>query len=57
MSKYELTDIVGKAAKRSWKEEYLQGTKGYETVFVDRMGREARSALTMWTRLPETTFT
>lgn len=37
---YELTDIVGKAGIEKVMEEYLQGTKGYETVFVDRMGRE-----------------
>lgn len=38
--KYELTDIVGKAGIEKVMEEYLQGTKGYETVFVDRVGRE-----------------
>lgn len=37
---YELTDIVGKAGIEKVMEEYLQGTKGRETVFVDRMGRE-----------------
>lgn len=37
---YELNDIVGKSGIEKVMEEYLQGTKGYETVFVDRMGRE-----------------
>lgn len=40
VKEYELTDIVGKAGIEKVMEEYLQGTKGYETVFVDRMGRE-----------------
>ena len=40
VKEYELTDIVGKAGLEKVMEEYLQGTKGYETVFVDRMGRE-----------------
>lgn len=37
---YELTDIIGKAGIEKVMEEYLQGTKGYETVFVDKVGRE-----------------
>lgn len=37
---YELNDIVGKSGIEKVMEEYLQGTKGYETVMVDRMGRE-----------------
>ena len=40
VKEYELTDVVGKAGIEKVMEEYLQGTKGYETVFVDRMGRE-----------------
>lgn len=40
VKEYELTDIVGKAGIEKVMEEYLQGTKGYETVFVDRMGRK-----------------
>ena len=40
VKEYELTDIVGKAGIEKVMEEYLQGTKGYETIFVDRMGRE-----------------
>lgn len=40
VKEYELTDIVGKAGIEKVMEEYLQGTKGYETVFVDRMGQE-----------------
>ena len=40
VKEYELTDIFGKAGIEKVMEEYLQGTKGYETVFVDRMGRE-----------------
>lgn len=37
---YELNDIVGKSGIEKVMEEYLQGTKGYETVLVDRVGRE-----------------
>ena len=33
-------DRLGCSASVAIMEEYLQGTKGYETVFVDRMGRE-----------------
>lgn len=40
VKEYEMTDIVGKAGIEKVMEEYLQGTKGYETVFVDKMGRE-----------------
>lgn len=40
---YELTDIVGKSGIEKVMEEYLQGTKGYETVFVDKMGRVIES--------------
>lgn len=40
VKEYELTDVVGKAGIEKVMEEYLQGTKGYETVFVDRMGQE-----------------
>lgn len=40
---YELNDIVGKSGIEKVMEEYLQGTKGHETVFVDRMGREIES--------------
>lgn len=40
---YELTDIVGKAGIEKVMEEYLQGTKGHETVLVDRLGREIES--------------
>ena len=37
---YDLNDIVGKSGIERVMEEYLQGNKGYETVFVDRLGRE-----------------
>ncbi len=37
---YDLNDVVGKSGIEKVMEEYLQGTKGYETVFVDRLGRE-----------------
>ncbi|MDO4292011.1 MAG: penicillin-binding transpeptidase domain-containing protein [Eubacteriales bacterium] len=37
---YELTDVVGKAGIEKVMEEFLQGTKGHETVFADRLGRE-----------------
>lgn len=37
---YELTDIIGKSGIEKVMDEYLQGTKGSETVFVDKMGRE-----------------
>lgn len=40
---YELTDIVGKSGIEKVMEEYLQGTKGHETVLVDRLGREIES--------------
>lgn len=40
VKEYEMTDIVGKSGIEKVMEEYLQGTKGYETVFVDKMGRE-----------------
>lgn len=40
VNEYKMNDIVGKAGIEKVMEEYLQGTKGYETVFVDRMGRE-----------------
>lgn len=40
---YELNDIVGKSGIEKVMEEYLQGTKGSETVLVDRMGREIES--------------
>ena len=43
VKEYELTDVVGKAGIEKVMEEYLQGTKGYETVFVDRMGREVEA--------------
>ena len=37
---YELNDIVGKAGIEKHMEEYLQGIKGKETIFVDKMGKE-----------------
>ena len=37
---YDLNDIVGKSGIEKVMEEYLQGSKGKETVFVDRLGRE-----------------
>lgn len=40
---YELNDIVGKSGIEKVMEEYLQGTKGHETVLVDRLGREIES--------------
>jgi len=36
---YELNDIVGKSGIEKHMEEYLQGTKGKETIFVDKMGK------------------
>lgn len=43
VKEYELNDIVGKSGIEKVMEEYLQGTKGHETVFVDKMGREIES--------------
>ena len=40
---YELTDVIGKSGIEKVMEEFLQGTKGYETVFVDKMGRVIES--------------
>ena len=40
---YELNDIVGKAGIEKHMEEYLQGVKGKETIFVDKMGKEIES--------------
>ena len=40
---YELNDIVGKAGIEKHMEEYLQGIKGKETIFVDKMGKEIES--------------
>lgn len=34
----ELTDVVGKAGIEQYMDEYLSGTKGHETVYVDSVG-------------------
>lgn len=36
---YELTDLVGKTGIEASMETYLQGKKGYQTMYVDNMGR------------------
>lgn len=36
---YELTDLVGKTGIEASIETYLQGKKGYQTMYVDNMGR------------------
>ncbi|MCI8417441.1 MAG: hypothetical protein HFI33_08130 [Lachnospiraceae bacterium] len=36
---YELNDIIGKAGIEQYMERELQGTKGYETMYVDSMGK------------------
>ncbi len=36
---YELTDLVGKTGIEASMEEYLQGKKGSQTMYVDSMGR------------------
>lgn len=38
-SDYELTDLVGKTGIEASMETYLQGKKGYQTMYVDNMGR------------------
>lgn len=38
-SDYELNDIVGKAGIEQYMEMELQGTKGYEKMYVDSVGR------------------
>ncbi len=37
---YTSSDVIGKTGIERTMEEYLQGTKGYEKLFVDRLGRE-----------------
>lgn len=36
---YELNDVVGKAGIEQYMELELQGTKGYETMYVDSLGK------------------
>lgn len=36
---YELNDVIGKSGIEQYMELELQGTKGYETMFVDSVGR------------------
>src|SRR5699024_4265475 len=36
---YELTHLVGKTGIEASMETYLQGKKGYQTMYVDNMGR------------------
>ncbi|MCI8854170.1 MAG: hypothetical protein HFI30_04855 [Lachnospiraceae bacterium] len=36
---YELNDIIGKSGIEQYMELELQGTKGHETMYVDRMGK------------------
>lgn len=43
VKEYEINDVVGKSGIEKVMEEYLQGTKGHETVLVDKMGREIES--------------
>lgn len=42
-SSYSLTDIVGKAGIEQSMDQYLQGTKGKETVYVDNVGKVVES--------------
>lgn len=42
-SNYSLTDIVGKAGIEQSMDQYLQGTKGEETVYVDNVGKVVES--------------
>lgn len=37
--RYSINDVVGKSGIEAYMETTLQGTKGYETVFVDNMGK------------------
>ena len=37
--KYELTDTIGKSGLESYMEEYLQGAKGSEIVYVNNLGK------------------
>lgn len=40
---YDRNDIVGKSGIEKHMEKYLQGTKGKETIFVDKMGKQIES--------------
>lgn len=40
---YSLSDIVGKAGIEQTMDQYLQGTKGKETVYVDNVGKVVES--------------
>ena len=34
----ETTDVVGKSGIEKYMNDYLSGTKGYETIYVDSVG-------------------
>ena len=41
---YSLTDVVGKSGIEQYLNEYLKGTKGQKTVYVDHVGNEIKVA-------------